>query len=95
MQAWIDMHPLNKDTVLEYFSHSPFFDKTSVNALMKMQFLNNPARMLSVDGVQFVVVPNKHEPALFIIVKQIKKEEVRREEERRRRSSCDRSATAM
>lgn len=60
--------------VLEYFSHSPFFDKRSNNAVLKMQsqfqkFGDVNEALKKMTGVEFVV-SSYDPPDLFTISKQ-------------------------
>lgn len=65
---------LNPDNVLEYFSHSPFWDPNSNNATLKMQTNFNSlegdgSRLKNMVGVEFELVKEQY-PVLYIIQKQ-------------------------
>jgi len=64
---WLKMNPLTKSNVLEYFSLSPFYSKTSNNEIIRMQQLD-PDKLLDMNGIQYSVVHHK-EPTLFVIQK--------------------------
>lgn len=78
---WIQMFGLRTDNVLEYFSESPFYDRSSNNQVLKMQsqFNDNmqhnrgPAdfykELRNMRGVEFVVAISR-EPDLWVIRKQ-------------------------
>lgn len=74
---WIQEHGLRTDNVLEYFSFSPFYDRTSNNQVLKMQSQYNDmhsandlyAKLQNMKGLEFVVAI-AHEPILWIIRKQ-------------------------
>lgn len=79
---WIQAFGLNFYNVLEYFSQSPFFDRTSNNQVLRMQFqfteklINLPQthpifvqNLQKMTGIEFVVVIN-NEPNFYIIRKQ-------------------------
>ena len=62
-------YPVVRETVLDYFSRSPFYDKRCNNEVIREQ--NKPLEALKyMTGLEYVAVRNKHEPRLFIIVKQ-------------------------
>ncbi|RKP05067.1 MED6 mediator sub complex component-domain-containing protein [Thamnocephalis sphaerospora] len=66
--------PLNPVNVLDYFEHSPFWDPTCNNAVLKMQTQYNALEALQehlrqMTGVEFAVVHERW-PALFVIRKQ-------------------------
>ncbi|KAH3670676.1 hypothetical protein OGAPHI_001191 [Ogataea philodendri] len=78
---WVNAFGLRTDNVLEYFSQSPFFDRTSNNQVLKMQnqftdtnFYNKPYDLLLQDlrkmrGIEFVIAMVR-EPDFWIIRKQ-------------------------
>ncbi|OUM51917.1 hypothetical protein BVG19_g1057 [[Candida] boidinii] len=78
---WVNMFGLRTDNVLEYFSQSPFFDRSSNNQVIKMQsqfteqnFINKPYDEILIElkkmkGIEFVLALVK-EPDFWIIRKQ-------------------------
>lgn len=82
---WINQFGLNTGNVLEYFSESPFYDRTSNNQVLKMQFqyqppppnLNTPleytryfeSKLMEMVGIEFVVAYIR-EPDFWVIKKQ-------------------------
>lgn len=79
---WIQRFGLRTDNVLDYFSQSPFFDRSSNNQVLKMQSQfnelgqaqhRNPAEfyneLRNMRGVEFVVAISR-EPDLWVIRKQ-------------------------
>ncbi|KAI9592274.1 mediator complex, subunit Med6 [Syncephalis fuscata] len=69
--------PLNPITVLDYFEHSPFWDPTCNNAVLKMQTQFNALEALQehlrrMTGVEFSVMHERW-PALFVIRKQLRR----------------------
>ncbi|GME93248.1 unnamed protein product [Ambrosiozyma monospora] len=87
---WVNAFGLRTDNVLEYFSQSPFFDRTSNNQVLKMQnqfidlnYMNRPYKMLLQDlkkmkGLEFIIAMVR-EPDFWIIRKQIRYSEVKTE----------------
>lgn len=79
---WIQSFGLRTDNVLEYFSESPFFDRTSNNQTVKMQsqfqegYQANSAHLeeelKKLVGVEFVIL-HRREPDFWIIRKQNRK----------------------
>ncbi|ODV62329.1 mediator complex subunit MED6 [Ascoidea rubescens DSM 1968] len=74
---WIQMFGINTDNVLDYFSQSPFYDRTSNNQVLKMQaqfsenFYNRNllSELKKMTGTEFIVAHVK-EPDFWIIRKQ-------------------------
>eukprot|EP00188_Purpureofilum_apyrenoidigerum_P002928 Plantae.Rhodophyta-Purpureofilum_apyrenoidigerum.ctg29741.p1 GENE.Plantae.Rhodophyta-Purpureofilum_apyrenoidigerum.ctg29741~~Plantae.Rhodophyta-Purpureofilum_apyrenoidigerum.ctg29741.p1 ORF type:complete len:232 (+),score=47.93 Plantae.Rhodophyta-Purpureofilum_apyrenoidigerum.ctg29741:202-897(+) len=67
--VFLSYFPLNKSTVLEYFSRSPFYDRSCLNEQYKMQRLELSAFERE-SGVLFEVEGDLCiEPALFVISK--------------------------
>ncbi len=76
---WIQAFGLRTDNVLEYFSQSPFFDRTSNNQVVKMQSqfneniqlhsLNIENELKKMTGIEFVIL-HRREPDFWIIRKQ-------------------------
>ncbi|EGV63777.1 Mediator of RNA polymerase II transcription subunit 6 [Yamadazyma tenuis] len=82
---WINQFGLNTGNVLDYFSESPFYDRTSNNQVFKMQFqfqppppnLNTPleytkyfeSKLSDMVGIEFVIAYIR-EPDFWIIRKQ-------------------------
>jgi len=69
--AWISQFPLNRDTVLAYFSNSPFYEKTCNNEVLKMQKLNADT-IKDMRGIEYALVPAIGEPNVFVIRKQLR-----------------------
>lgn len=65
-QRWLDEYPLNPHTVLDYFKHSPFYDRTCNNEIIAQQKLP-PSHLRSLRGVEYVLAPFKNS---FVIRKQ-------------------------
>lgn len=64
---WLSFFPLNKQNVLEYFSHSQFYDERSNNQQIKLQRLD--AKLLeTMPGIEYQVTSHPS-PSLFIITK--------------------------
>lgn len=75
---WIQMFGLRTDNVLEYFSQSPFYDRSSNNQVLKMQSqfnenlhgrLDLSAELKNMQGIEFVIALAK-EPEMWVIRKQ-------------------------
>lgn len=82
---WINQFGLNTGNVLDYFSESPFYDRTSNNQVIKMQFQFQPpppnittpleytkyieSKLMEMVGIEFVVA-HIREPDFWIIRKQ-------------------------
>lgn len=74
---WIQENGLRTDNVLEYFSLSPFYDRSSNNQVLKMQSQYNDmhsgndlySKLQNMKGLEFVVAI-AHEPNLWVIRKQ-------------------------
>lgn len=75
---WIQMFGLRTDNVLEYFSQSPFYDRSSNNQVLKMQSQFNEnlhgrpdlsAELKNMQGIEFVISLAK-EPEMWVIRKQ-------------------------
>lgn len=83
---WVNAFGLRTDNVLEYFSQSPFFDRTSNNQVLKMQnqfidanYANRPYTMLLEDlkrmrGLEFVISMVR-EPDFWVIRKETRSSE--------------------
>ncbi|KAI0460971.1 hypothetical protein LJB42_001300 [Komagataella kurtzmanii] len=83
---WIQTFGLRTDNVLEYFSQSPFFDRSSNNQVLKMQsqfneqfqiqLQQNPhflqQELKKMKGVEFIVAYTQ-EPNFWVIRKQFRK----------------------
>ncbi|KAK9451892.1 MED6 mediator subfamily complex component-domain-containing protein [Limtongia smithiae] len=76
---WLAMYGLRSDTVLEYFAQSPFYDRSSNNQVLKMQYQFNAPMMQPQDvsralesmrGIEFVIVTSNPAAALWVIRKQ-------------------------
>jgi mediator of RNA polymerase II transcription subunit 6 len=59
--------PLTQDTVLDYFSGSPFYDASCNNEQVRMQGLD-PAVLNNMVGTEYIVT-NQQEPSFFVIEK--------------------------
>ncbi|GJQ11393.1 hypothetical protein GpartN1_g3184.t1 [Galdieria partita] len=59
--------PLTSDTVLDYFSGSPFYDPSCNNEQIRMQGLD-PSVLYNMVGTEYVVT-NQQEPVFFIVEK--------------------------
>jgi mediator of RNA polymerase II transcription subunit 6 len=71
-EAWLSITKLNEDNALEYFSFSPFYERTSNNEILKMQTqYNNLADLRSklndMVGIQYVLEKFNDDRSLFII----------------------------
>ncbi|CCE79483.1 Piso0_001548 [Millerozyma farinosa CBS 7064] len=78
---WIQQFGLHTANVLDYFSESPFYDRTSNNQVLRMQFQfqNMPpnihpatylqSKLTEMTGIEFVIVYSR-EPDFWIIRKQ-------------------------
>jgi mediator of RNA polymerase II transcription subunit 6 len=79
---WIQAFGLRTDNVLEYFSESPFFDRTSNNQTVKMQSqfqegyqansMTIESELKKLVGVEFLIL-HRREPDFWIIRKQNRK----------------------
>lgn len=77
---WIQAYGLRTDNVLEYFSLSPFYDRSSNNQVLKMQSNFNDQlqgrdlskELLGMRGLEFVLAFS-HEPDLWVIRRQHRK----------------------
>uniref|UniRef100_A0A7S2ZXB0 Mediator of RNA polymerase II transcription subunit 6 n=1 Tax=Rhodosorus marinus TaxID=101924 RepID=A0A7S2ZXB0_9RHOD len=68
-KVWLSYFPLDKDTVLEYFARSPFYNRSCLNEQYKMQRLEISA-FENVPGILYEVVHDlTNEPLLFVIAK--------------------------
>jgi len=65
---WLELFPLNKDTVLTYFAISGFYDKTCNNEQIRMQRLTMD-KMLLMKGLEYKL-EHTQEPFLYVIKKQ-------------------------
>ncbi|VEU23958.1 DEKNAAC105097 [Brettanomyces naardenensis] len=78
---WVNTFGLRTDNVLEYFSQSPFFDRTSNNQVLKMQnqfsdanYISRPYQSLVDDlkkmrGIEFIIAMVR-EPDFWVIRKE-------------------------
>lgn len=69
-KMWLTYFPLDKTTVLDYFSLSQFYDRRCNNELIKMQRLD-PALLQTLDGLEYVLAGNPA-PNLFVVSKQLR-----------------------
>jgi mediator of RNA polymerase II transcription subunit 6 len=69
---WLQHFGLSKDTVMEYFYTSPFFDSTSNNSIIRQQGMHLD-HLRNMKGLEFIVDDDiKEEPILLVIRKQIR-----------------------
>jgi hypothetical protein len=68
---WLRSFPLNKQTALEYLSHSQFYDPGCCNEQLKVQLRppEDEAALSLMTGVQYERVESGSEPALFVFRK--------------------------
>jgi len=69
-ENWIHLNVLNKHSVLDYFQHSDFYDKTCINEKVKQQRLH-PSVVTKLEGVYYEpdMVTCKDDPTYFVIRK--------------------------
>eukprot|EP01114_Cavostelium_apophysatum_P023615 TRINITY_DN8951_c0_g1_i1.p1 TRINITY_DN8951_c0_g1~~TRINITY_DN8951_c0_g1_i1.p1 ORF type:complete len:257 (-),score=36.23 TRINITY_DN8951_c0_g1_i1:2-772(-) len=65
---WLEFWPLNRDTALDYFALSGFYDRTCNNEQLKMQRLPLD-KLVQMRGIEYVLFAAK-EPDLYVIRKQ-------------------------
>ncbi|KMV66703.1 RNA polymerase II transcriptional regulationmediator [Encephalitozoon cuniculi EcunIII-L] len=72
-QRFLGSKPLDDTNVLEYFSGSPFYDKSCNNEILKMQTqfrgLDQKSKLFSMVGIFYEVESSNHEKTLFVIRK--------------------------
>jgi len=56
-EAWLHAYPLKRETVLDYFKHSDFYDRTCNNEVAIMQ-TNNTDAMRLMEGIEYSVDPS-------------------------------------
>jgi len=69
---WLQYNQLNKDTALNYFQNSTFYDKSSINEQCRMQNIPPDQMeevMRSMRGIEYVL-QSASEPILYVIRKQ-------------------------
>lgn len=75
--AWLEQYPLNKSTVLDYFKHSDFYDRSCNNEVLAMQqqqqHLYDPSRIRMMRGIEYEVDNSIPSPTYFLIRKQLRK----------------------
>lgn len=59
-QQWLETNPLTAETVLTYFALSPFYDRSSLNEILKMQtqftnFLDFSKKLTELNGVKYLI----------------------------------------
>eukprot|EP00736_Rhodelphis_marinus_P007576 Rmarinus@m.25260 len=66
---WLQNFPLHRETVLDYFSLSPFYDRSSINEQARMSNLL-ATQIAGMEGIRFVLHAAREEtPSLFVIRK--------------------------
>ncbi|ADM10900.1 MED6 RNA polymerase II transcriptional regulation mediator [Encephalitozoon intestinalis ATCC 50506] len=72
-QRFLSSRPLDDANVLEYFSGSPFYDKSCNNEILKMQTqfrgLDQKSKLSSMIGVFYEAESSNNEKTLFVIRK--------------------------
>lgn len=78
---WITTYSISRSTILDYFALSPFYQKSCLNEVWKIQGIDvanlytNPiyANIIKESrGIEYVVRPNNSEPQLFIIERRLR-----------------------
>ena len=70
--VWLQSFGLRRDTVMQYFYTSPFFDPVSNNSIMQTQGIDLE-HLKSMKGLEFVLDEEvREEPVLFVIRKQLR-----------------------
>lgn len=70
--VWLQSFGLRRDTVMQYFYTSPFFDPASNNSIMQTQGIDLE-HLKSMRGLEFVLDEEvREEPVLFVIKKQLR-----------------------
>ena len=70
-QAWLDHWPLNRNTLLDYFKHSDFYDTQCNNEVIIMQRNEGAGGLKTLTGVEYEVVQHvSKDPNYFLILKQ-------------------------
>lgn len=70
-QKWLEENPLSIETVLGYFSQSPFYDRSSLNEILRMQsqytnFFDFNKKMNEMNGIRYII---EEENDIFLIYK--------------------------
>lgn len=72
-QRFLSSRPLDTTNILEYFSGSPFYDKSCNNEILKMQTqfrgLDQKSKLSSMIGTFYEVESSNNEKTLFVIRK--------------------------
>lgn len=63
--SWVSM--LNPSNIMDYFSQSPFYDRTCNNEVIKMQRLK-PNQLQNMTGIEYILI-HVQENILYIIRK--------------------------
>jgi mediator of RNA polymerase II transcription subunit 6 len=76
---WLATCPLTAESIMDYFSLSPFYDRTSDNQVLRMQGINDPQQLLLMTGIQYEVVKAVFDPrfpdkSIFVIHQQTRHE---------------------
>lgn len=71
---WLQTHQLGHSTVLDYFSTSPFYEKSCNNEILKMQQRPVTESTLSMlIGIEYIVAESSTSSSCYIIYHQLRK----------------------
>lgn len=68
-EGWLDAYQLNRNTVLDYFRHSEFYDRTCNNETALMQQFDH-TKLKLMTGIEYQVDTSINDPSYFLISKQ-------------------------